>query len=335
MDRVPAAFARKLEQLCIEFGDRAADDFGFVPIRALLNGFQAELIVRPLLVEAMLATVDAGEHGARRSRWAVLVDSDMHNLSDESILLEDCKDPLHARARNTIAHELAHSLAFRTSEFGLQLLVPGTGKAATDFVKAIERETERLSPFLLVTEKAFRLFSAEHPQGLSVEPIAHLRRKLGVSREVLVSRLQMLRSNDPTGLLERKVFRNVALGIAEWSENGAVIKNWPLFMNFDRNVVPDFLLHVRKRERTPASDLDISLLSTLRGGTERTTTFECEARVGGSVKPERMRVVLEVESSRRSGETSFYVVRGTTESVGPAPTDSIQRPKLTKAPFTL
>jgi hypothetical protein len=307
VEQAPAALARQLEQLCIQIGDRAADEFGFVPIRELLNRFQVELIVRPLLVEGMLATIaDVGDE-ARASRWAVLIDSDMHNLREDDIRTETSESPLQSRARNTIAHELAHSIALRPSQFGLNLTSKG-GKAAADLVRAIERETERLSPFLLVTEKALRRFQSSTPGLLSLSALIALRRRLGVSREVFVSRLQMLRMNDQRGILEHTSFRNVAICVVEWNDTAAVIRKWPLFTNFDRNAIPDFLDRVRMQERSRAIDLEIPNQSALCGGPESAIAFECDVRVGGATRLERMNIVLEVESGR-VGQNSLLLVR--------------------------
>jgi hypothetical protein len=318
MQYAPAALARQLDQLCIKIGNEVADDRGFVPIRDLLRRFQVQLIVRPLLVEGMLATVDSVGDAARSSQWAVLIDSEMHALNDESIRSESSERPLHVRARNTIAHELAHSLAFRASEFGIGTVASGRAKASADLVKIIERETERLSPLLLVTEKALRQFASTSSHRISATEVTSLRERLGVSREVFVSRLQMLRSNDETGLLEHTHFRNVAVGIADWTGQGAVLRSWPLLVNFDRNVVPDFLLQTLRQERSRAGDLDISRSSSLCNGLESEVTFECDSRSRGALTPERMAVTVDVEKRERSSQNSIFVVR----KVEPAPTSS-------------
>lgn len=309
MQHAPAALARQLDQLCIKIGNEVADERGFVPIRDLLRRFQVQLIVRPLLVEGMLATVDSVGDAARSSQWAVLIDSEMHALTDECILSESSERPLHVRARNTIAHELAHSLAFRASEFGIGTGVSGRAKASADLVKSIERETERLSPLLLVTEKALKQFASTGSRRISVAEMTALRERLGVSREVFVSRLQMLRSNDETGLLENTHFRNVAVGIADWTGQGAVLRSWPLLVNFDRNVVPDFLLQTLRQERSRAGDLDISRSSSLCNGSDSEVTFECNSRSRGALTPERMAVTVDVEKRERSSQSSIFVVR--------------------------
>lgn len=318
MQHAPAALARQLDQLCIRIGNEVADEGGFVPIRDLLRRFQVQLIVRPLLVEGMLATVDSVGDAARSSQWAVLVDSEMHALSDESIRSESSERPLHVRARNTIAHELAHSLAFRASEFGIGTVTSGRAKASADLVKVIERETERLSPLLLVTEKGLKQFVSASSRRISAAEITALRERLGVSREVFVSRLQMLRSNDETGLLEHTHFRNVAVGIADWTGQGAVLRSWPLLVNFDRNVVPDFLLQILRQERSRAGDLDIDRSSSLCNGSESEVTFECNGRSRGALTPERMAISVDVETRERSSQSSIFVIR----KVELAPTNS-------------
>ena len=107
-------------EVCTKIGDEVADEGGFVKIRDLLDRFHASVIVRPLLVEGMLASINERPGSATQSqRWAVLVDSETYRVCDADIANESSSRPLAPRLRNTIAHELAHSLAFRPTEFGI------------------------------------------------------------------------------------------------------------------------------------------------------------------------------------------------------------------------
>ena len=149
---------RELDQfakVCTEIANDVADDSGFVSVRALLERFQAKLLIRPLLVEGMLASLDldAREQG-RTSRWAVLVDSESYSVTDSEVREEHPGKPLPSRLRNTVAHELVHSLAFRPSEFGIKLAKSNESEKSKALVESIERQTERFSPLLLWSEES-------------------------------------------------------------------------------------------------------------------------------------------------------------------------------------
>src|SRR5262249_47722226 len=104
---------RSLAARCTELSDEIADADGFVSVRSLTSRFQAELILRPLLVEGMLASRSTPSKGVSQHQWAVLIDSETYPEVDEKVIArEGCSAPLPARMRNTIAHELAHSFAF-------------------------------------------------------------------------------------------------------------------------------------------------------------------------------------------------------------------------------
>ncbi len=106
----------ELAAICNAVGEACSDEHGFVAVRSLLSRFKAELILRPLLVEAMIASVELHDSSAR---WAVLVDSERYPLDTGAIQRESLGSPLPARFRFTVAHELAHAVAFRPSEFGV------------------------------------------------------------------------------------------------------------------------------------------------------------------------------------------------------------------------
>src|SRR5207237_1246447 len=90
-----------------------------------------------------------------RTKFAVLLDSETFDVDDKVVARETEERPLPVRFRNTVAHELVHSLAFRPEQFGLRLQQDvGSEEKVSEFVKDVERETERFSPLLLWPEKA-------------------------------------------------------------------------------------------------------------------------------------------------------------------------------------
>lgn len=302
--------ARQLEEACIRIGNDIADDDGFSPIRNLLSRFHTSLIARPLLVEGMLATVEESSDAGTASRWAVLIDDERYKVSESSLREESSRNPLPSRIRNTIAHELVHSLAFRPTEFGLQLVAGAKdAKSAAQLVETIERETERLSPLLLFSEKALKRLLTFKQEKLTANDLTTACREFGVSRYVLINRLRLLRSNDRHGFLEHKCLRNVGIGLAEWKGDGALVRSWPLFMNFDRNITPDLLLAAIEQDRTSASVLGVPESSLLCGGDQESVTFECEGKVKFASKGDPMTVRCSVESRARSGDCLFVIAK--------------------------
>ncbi|MGH8673657.1 MAG: hypothetical protein ACREVG_05050, partial [Burkholderiales bacterium] len=61
-----------------------------------------------------------------------------------------------------------------------------------ELVRDIERQTERLSPLLLCCEKALRLLLAGKKECLSVSEFANVATSLGISRPVLINRLNLI-----------------------------------------------------------------------------------------------------------------------------------------------
>lgn len=298
---------RRMAEVCCSISNQCADDSGFVPIRNLLRRFKAQLILRPLLVEGMLAKL-ATESGNELERWAVLVDSERWQQSNDDIELETSRRPLPSRLRNTIAHELVHSLAFRYSEFGIELQhAPKDKQSNAALVKSIEDDTERFSPLLLCSDRALGNLLKNANQVVSIDDFTQARRAMGLSRYVLVNRLNLLRSNDEKDFLGTHELRDLALGIAEWSANGeAIIKSWPLFSNFDRGVAPDFVHRIQRENNPPAKSIFADPSFLYHGGSGASIKFVATTGSGS----------FEVECSSESveqtaGRTFLFTVHRT------------------------
>lgn len=302
--------AQNIAQLCKAIGNEVTEDSGFVPVRKLLSRFNADLVLRPLLVEGMLASVSPASNNGHR--WAVLVDTETYSVSRQDIQEERLTRPLPARMRNTIAHELVHSLAFRTSEFGLRL------KARTDtkdgmrqLLSALERETEQFSPLLLWSEKALGVLLSGRKQHLTLLDFADLTQRFGVSRYLLITRLKMLNpAADPNGFLFSPALRNVAIGIGVWGAKGAYLKGWPLFANFD-DVVPSFILSMSGQDRMPAERLFSKPAFSMLGGADNVLEMETTAGTPASPDAKKVKVRISVEETlRRHGEEFLFTVHG-------------------------
>jgi hypothetical protein len=151
---LPSADVTAFGQACMRIASEAADASGFVPLRNLLERFHAEIVVRPLLVEGMLAT----QPGVQ-SKWLVVVDSELYRVTKADFDAESSSQPLSSRLRFTVAHELVHSLAFRTSEFDIRLSTSINSEVSrSSVVDAIEGITDSLTPLLLLSESALAGF---------------------------------------------------------------------------------------------------------------------------------------------------------------------------------
>jgi hypothetical protein len=306
-----AARLAPLAATCNAIGGELADAAGFVSIRALLSRFQSELIRRPLLVEAMVAHLEhQAPEGKANGRWAVLVDSDRYSVTDQAILDESHERPLPARFRFTIAHELAHSLAFRPREFGIAPLFDADTKASREeFVEAVERETDRMAPLLLLPDKTLRTLLATQKVQWTAPALQTVCRRFGISRYALINRLLLLlRRDEASGLREATALRNLAIGIGNWTAQGeAVLRKWPLYINFDNGIVPGPLLRVANQDRVPAASLIQDSQFILCGGRLGATELTWEAGLPGSKPDQHMRVQISVEPIAKRPNSDFLV----------------------------
>ena len=306
------SYFKQLAVRCSYIAGKASDAEGFVTVRSLVNQFGARLVIRPLLVEAMIASSSDMRDGSQH-RWCVLLDRETHDLTDQEIANEAMAAPLSPRLRNTVAHELAHSLAFNPKEFGV-VFQQGVDSKETkeEFVKGIERHTEMLSPLLLLPDAVLdRLFSAK----LDFVPITELCnavRILGVSRYVFVNRLNLLNLLDSRRIRARDCFQNFAIGIGEWlSECEANLKAWPLFWHFEGGKVPNFVFQWQKQ--VPLSSASFSLSNTgfyLAGGESESVEVIVPAGTPRNPAILKIPIRLSVEKcARRRGNEFLFTVK--------------------------
>lgn len=287
---------------CAEIGNEAADAHGFISIRRLLERFHTRLLLRPLLVEGMIGSTTSSEG---RPNWTVLIDSERHGGIEGAIQSESAANPLPPRFRFTVAHELAHSLAFRNSEFGItppDALAASKDKGAA--IRAVEAETDQLAPLLLCAESTLssRLKSISKP--IDLDFLGALRRECGMSREVLLNRLALSRALDRNGLWQRPQLREFGLVIGERQPGGTEnLRRDPVLLNFGR-AVPRGLLMARQRDRVP---LEVAFgMNTTRGARETTTV----SRAGTASSPdaEQMTVEIEIEYGFSHSEPEFLML---------------------------
>lgn len=308
----PSALTQ-IARVCVDISNEVSDELGFVAIRRLLARFHARLIIQPLLVEGMLASVQSDAKSvSNAAEWAVLIDSETYSVNADALENEDSARPLATRLRNTIAHELVHSFAFRPSEFGLRLNLDSKRKVGADeLVKEIERETERFSPLLLLSERALAHQFAKKQEPVSIEEICDFRKRFAVSRYIFIGRLNLLNDVDDGALLSKRSLRNIAIGLAEWTAGGkAIIRQWPMFYNFDNGIVPAFLLEALQKDRLPIEAVVSDENFVMRGGANARVRLDVEAGTKASPRLRRLSCVISAESvSRKIGAQFLFSVQ--------------------------
>lgn len=273
-------------------------------MRALADGFGVRIEVRPLLVEATLAS--STQEADDEPSWVVLIDSDRFAVTRETINQESQNAPLPARLRTTIAHELLHSMSFRKGVNGFELNIPRRkGESKSDYLIRVERETEKLSPLLLIPDQAIVSLAAKAK--LTLEDFLELRKRCVVSREVLINRFSLLERGD--SLLHRTGLENIAIGVlARRDDKTFHLMPWPLFSNFDGNRLPWFLSALAKRQPIEASRVVRDPGFVLNGGDEFEIEFSGhhDREVFDYMKM-RVRFSIEIANPSKVSSCLFFV----------------------------
>lgn len=295
---------KRLAEFCLETSAKAVDGDGFVPVRKLVETFGAEIEARPLLVEAMIAAPKT--NGAK---WKVLLDANSSRFEQAAYDNENSQTPLGTRLRFSVAHELGHILAFRPDNFGVRLREREKGKNHDGLVDRLEKETDGLSPLLLIADSAL---AAECGGGRwRLAQIIAARKRWAVSREALISRLSLLHSIDAQGLRYRSALRGIGLGLAEWqSAEKLALLEWPNpFMNFDGGLWPEFLLGEKGHRGTRAAAAFSGATFCLNGGRELAAEATVHAGTTANPRTDLLQLRLEFEDvPRRKGAKCLFLV---------------------------
>jgi hypothetical protein len=305
-------FARR----CGHIASEVSDSDGFIPIRALAKKFGTQLLMRPLLVEGMIASSELknGEIDENRGKhqWSLLIDSETYPLNEDDIERETRFSPLPARFRNTVAHELAHSLAFRATEFGIELPKHPSEKSRREYVRQVERDTEKLSPLLLISDNSLDGYFSPQKEIINAQELSLFQRSLGVSRHVFVNRLNLLDVLDEKHLKTRRNgLQNIAIGIGEWNALGeAVLKVSPLYSRFDGAKVPNLVFQLQRRIEILAKSLFFDAEFVLFGGKQSIVEFVIPAGTPANPSLISLPVRLSVEEVHaKSGANFLYALQ--------------------------
>lgn len=144
---------RSLVEHCWDISEKCSDATGFVPLRSLAEYCRCQVVVRPLLVEAAITRRNDGV-----GNWIALLNNEIHRFSDEEFELESCFGHLGIRTRNTLAHEIAHAVAF--DRFGHDF---SKGGRLDERLSQIEKSVEVVSPLLLVPRPTLALMLSRIP----------------------------------------------------------------------------------------------------------------------------------------------------------------------------
>lgn len=288
---MPSQF-KDLIRLASDIAEKSADAQGFVAVSRLAESFQAEIDFRPLLVEGVIAKPK--ETGGR---WKVFIDSETHPVTAESLASETSASPLSIRLRNTLAHELAHTLAFRSEEFKIE--IKGT---KDEFIEQLERETENLSPVLLLPYSGIQKLCAD---GLSMEKLVAFREAHAVSNEVLVQRFDALRRLDNHPLQFAPALTNIAIGTGEWKNSDTpILSPWPVFSKFS-GLIP-FLITQLKNKQTPSLAENFGNADfVVNGGSSFTSLGSIDAGTSKNPSGDHMNVEFQMEETGRTAGTKF------------------------------
>lgn len=171
---------KRLIDRCWDIAEQCSDTTGFVSLRRLAEYCRCQVVPRPLLVEAAITKRTDGSDD-----WIALLNNEVHVFSDEDFELESSISHLAIRTRNTLAHEIAHAVAWDT--LGHDFSNGGTHDERLSY---IEKSVEVVSPLLLIPRSALalRLSQIRSPKESArklVEIISHFAVSPGVFFNVL------------------------------------------------------------------------------------------------------------------------------------------------------
>lgn len=285
---------RQLLQVAAQISDRAADSTGFVPLAALAREMKADVRFRPLLVEGVVA-----QPKAKDGRWLVLIDNETHRVSEDMFMQESSTRPLGPRVRNTVAHELAHALGPR-----YEAVIDGTEKSRQELAETLERDTEQLSPALLIPARAIEALVRARDEPFDISELVAARDRLGVSSRVFVMRLELLAQETESRVRHHPRLENVVIGSGEWLGSTRVELH-PMPFRGAGGLVPEFVALLRSFKKVNLSDQFADADFYLNGGSNPTSEATLWWGTGGHPQSEKGVIVISVEDVPRKADGSF------------------------------
>lgn len=222
---------------CAKIAEEVADRHGFVSLRALAGRCRCQIVARPLLVEAGITKRLDGT-----GDWIVLVNDEIHPLTLDQIEYESHLLPISARTRNTIAHEIAHSVAIEV--FGIDFSEAST---QPEKLKDIEKSVERASPLLLVSGKMLlkRLESTNYSDS-TFDALRACTEVFGLSRNALFNNFRHhLKYSKQNSYIATPSLDTSSWGLAERKTKDKIVtRAYWLISNYHGPVSSPYLKHL-------------------------------------------------------------------------------------------
>lgn len=290
---------RQLLEVAAGLSERAADETGFVALTALAREVQADLKFRPLLVEGV-----AAQPKSRDGRWLIMIDNETHRVTDDMLAQESAARPLGSRVRNTVAHELAHALGPRYEE-----AAGHSDRPRDEIVAVLEKETEQLSPALLIPRRAIEALLKARREPLAIEELVAAKTRWAVSAKVFVKRLDLILQETDSPLRHNTRLENVIIGAGEWLGVDRV-ELLPMPFKGQLGLIPEFAALLRGRRKIAVAEYFPSPDFYLNGGADASTVAQVWLGTSGSPQSERANIEIVVEAGpRRAGESFLWLAR--------------------------
>ncbi|WP_309387049.1 hypothetical protein [Cerasicoccus frondis] len=238
----------------IAAGNSCADSYGYVTANSLLNKFNAEIMIRPLLVEGMLMSAK-NEHGetdgSKKNPWLILIDEESFKTNEEAIIAESSNKPLDKDLRETIAHEVGHILSFDRHHGKLKEKPNRSSARQSDRIEKYEAETDDLYPYFLLSENKLEAYFSDRNNPPSLTEIIGLVNFSAVTNKTFIHRLKLMNKTPKSDCLNYKGCINFAVGLCSQGEDGtAEFDSNEVFYSFKNNILPQSIESLIKSNDT-------------------------------------------------------------------------------------
>lgn len=301
------AFRRESEivERCVKIAHEASSKDGFVPMHRLVGLLNAAVVFRPLFVEAVVAKKkDLSISGPN---WKILLNVKTFAEDAQNYFSESSKNHLSVRVRNTIAHELIHTLQYRIKDDEIVLNEVSRSVTRSDaIIRRVEREAHELTSLLLLPREHLEQSLRSITEFEDINTYVQIFQKFGVSREIYIQALRNLNKYHDSRILYHDSLKDVMFGIGTWDKDAKpCFKQWPTFINFSGNSLPEFTIAESSANKDYFQILQLPKESILLGGNLRTVYFT--AFEGSKVVPryKKIEYALSVEERKTTHGLPF------------------------------
>ena len=285
---------------CYKAARMAMDADGYVAMPKLVGLLDAEVVFRPLLVEAIIAKKnDLNKPGPH---WKILLNEDTFSQDKEIYPSENGSNRLSVRIRNTIAHELIHTFQFKVEDSCITLGEVSRSVSRSDaIIRRVEKEAHELTSLLLLPLEVLKQELTAITEVSAIRSYLKVYEKFGVSRAIFIQALNNLRKDTGSKILEHTALSDVMFGIGSWDNSQEpYFEQWPTFENFSGNSLPDFTFDEASSSQSRFTIPQLTKESVLNGG--KLSNFQFTTYEGSRNTPRYRNIeyVLSVEE-RKAG----------------------------------